>query len=130
MTRAGLKSAASLVALLVLGSQVGTTQDAPTDGKVRAADTDPEVWNAAAGQWQPAEAWWLAYAEGSDGTFWGKRSDYPPYAQVSEHDTVLIVVEQGPCLMYFFHERWRRAQDVRRWDPAFNEILGCPHVFD
>jgi len=32
--------------------------------------------------------------------------------------------------MEFIHERWRRANDVRRWDDAFNDYAGCPHVFD
>jgi len=50
-------------------------------------------------RWQAAEDWWLAFAESSDGKFWGKRPDYPRYDEVSE-------------------------QDVRRWVPAFNEILG------
>lgn len=31
--------------------------------------------------------------------------------------------------MEFFHNRWRRANDVRRWDPLFNEHGGCPDVF-
>lgn len=105
-------------------------QQAPDNGLVRNADSDPEAWNATRGEWQPVEDWWLDYAGNSSGRFWGKRRDYPPYGEVNEHDTLLIVEEEGTCLMYFFHERWRRAQDVRRWDPAFNAVLGCPHVFD
>ena len=31
---------------------------------------------------------------------------------------------------WFFHSRWRRANDVRRWNPQFNEVLGCSVVFD
>ncbi|QFU74374.1 hypothetical protein EY643_01190 [Halioglobus maricola] len=103
---------------------------AQTHGQVKGAATTPEAWNAMEGQWQPVEAWWLAYASTSEGHFWGKRADYPPYEEVGEHDTLLIVAQDGPCLMYFFHNRWRRAQDVRRWDPVFNQILGCPTVFD
>ena len=33
-------------------------------------------------------------------------------------------------LMYFFHRRWRRANDVWRWDPSFNRYSGCATVFD
>ncbi len=43
---------------------------------------------------------------------------------------MIIEVESGPCLMEFFHTRWRRANDVRRWVAAFNEYGGCPDVFD
>ena len=130
MTSVRWMSAICLIATLGLFSQVSSSQEKPANGQLRNADSAPEAWNAGSGQWLPVEAWWMEYAQGSDGKFWGKRSDYPPYEQVGEHDTLLIVVEEGPCLMYFFHQRWRRAQDVRRWDPAYNEILGCPHVFD
>ncbi|MDX1406343.1 MAG: hypothetical protein R3192_17540, partial [Woeseiaceae bacterium] len=64
------------------------------------------------------------------GLTWGRRTDYPPYDQVDELDTMIIELESGPCLMEFFHTRWRRANDVRRWDAAFNEYGGCPNVFD
>ena len=36
-----------------------------------------------------------------------------------------VEVEQGPCLLEFFQSRWRRANDVRRWDEAMNEVAGC-----
>jgi hypothetical protein len=32
--------------------------------------------------------------------------------------------------MALFHSRWRRANDVRRWDPKFNDYAGCPEVFE
>ena len=75
---------------------------AQTHGQVMSADTDLEAWNAMGGQWQPVEAWWLAYASVSEG--------------------------RASCI--FSHNRWRRAQDVRRWDPVFNQILVCPTVCD
>ncbi|MEM1402594.1 MAG: hypothetical protein AAGG55_04635 [Pseudomonadota bacterium] len=80
--------------------------------------------------WVPLEEFWVSYARNSEGRFWGKTADYPVYSKVAEHDTLLEVRDEGVCLMYFFHTRWRRAQDVRRWDPMQNEVLGCPHVFD
>ena len=60
---------------------------------------------------------------------WGSGTSFPPYADVNEHDTFLLEVETGTCLMYFFHTRWRRANDVWRWGPEFNEYSGCPDVF-
>ena len=62
--------------------------------------------------------------------FWGAKEVYPEYDKVQENDTLLIQTESGPCLMEFFHQRWRRANDVRRWDKAFNEYGGCSTVFD
>jgi hypothetical protein len=32
--------------------------------------------------------------------------------------------------MQFFHQRWRRANDVQRWNDRFNDYAGCAHVFD
>ena len=115
----------------LLGAQSVLAQtDEYPNGQVK---TDPDgttvVWQAEAGEWVSPEAFWTAYADSSDGRYWGRSEDYPAYASVNEHDTLMIVLPEGPCLMYFFHERWRRAQDVRRWDPEFNELLGCPYVF-
>ena len=42
----------------------------------------------------------------------------------------MVEVKSGLCLMEFFHTRWRRANDVRRWDDRFNEYAGCAKVFD
>jgi len=61
---------------------------------------------------------------------WPGSSEYPPYAEVGDHDTFLVQTQSGPCLMYFFHGRWRRANDVRRWGDQFNDYGGCPQVFD
>ena len=115
----------SVLSLAVKGQEAGGF-----DGEVRFPAEKAEIWQAETRRWLDAESWWLEFASGHRGKFWGKSAEYPPYAQVNEHDTFLVVTEQGACLMYFFHERWRRAQDVRRWDPRMNEILGCPHVFD
>ena len=83
--------------------------------------------------WSPeveTEAFWLDYAASKGGLTWGRSTSYPEYAQVKEGDTLMIELAQGPCLMEFFHSRWRRANDVRRWDPSVNEFGGCPYVFD
>ncbi len=90
---------------------------------------DERVWSANTGDWVPIETFWLQYAKQSAEKFWGQRASYPPYREVSEHDTILIEKGEGICLMEFFHRRWRRAQDVRRWDSAFNDYSACPAVF-
>jgi len=102
----------------------------PVNGQIVRAESVTQVWNRSSHQWEAPETFWLSYAEQGSGKFWGRGSNYPTYNDVNEHDTLLIEVESGPCLMYFFHGRWRRAQDVQRWDPVFNDILGCPRVFD
>lgn len=83
--------------------------------------------------WVPGadvETFWASYTDSRGGTTWGESVEYPEYSKVSEGDTLLIQVEQGPCLMEFFHNRWRRANDVRRWDDSINAYGGCPHVFE
>ena len=95
------------------------------------SNTDVESTNIV--EWQSGadvETFWLDYANSRGGLTWGKSSEYPEYEKVKEGDTFIVEVAQGPCLMEFFHERWRRANDVRRWDESMNEYGGCPYVFD
>ena len=99
------------------------------NGQIRSGET-VEAWDADQGAWVTPEAFWESYARASGGLTWGRSDSYPVYRDVNEHDTFMVILESGPCLMEFFHSRWRRANDVRRWDPAFNEYGGCPHVFD
>jgi hypothetical protein len=88
-----------------------------------------EAWDADVGDWVSPEQFWMNYADSRGGLTWGRGDTYPPYAEVSEGDLFMVELESGPCLMEFFHSRWRRANDVRRWDPAFNDYGGCPDVF-
>lgn len=76
------------------------------------------------------ESFWMDYANSRGGLTWGATTEYPEYEKVKEGDTILIQLEQGSCLMEFFHRRWRRANDVRRWDESVNEYGGCPYVFN
>lgn len=76
------------------------------------------------------EAFWLDYANSKGGLTYGVTSEYPEYDKVNEGDTMIVELAQGPCLMEFFHSRWRRANDVRRWGEVHNEYGGCPYVFD
>ena len=83
--------------------------------------------------WTPnvnTEKFWQQYTDAKGGQTWPSASEYPEYDRVKEGDTFLIQLEQGPCLMEFFHNRWRRANDVRRWNPSVNEYGGCPFVFE
>ena len=101
------------------------------DGKVRVnADNTLQAWDAQGEEWVEIEVFWDRYVARRSGLTWGSRTDYPPYDQVSEYDTMIIELDSGNCLMEFFHTRWRRANDVRRWDEAFNEYGSCPNVFD
>ncbi len=115
--------------LLIPGSVLAAAPEDPTNGQVYQGGGPAQVWAASTGEWLSPEAFWESYVAGAEGKYWGRGAEYPPYNDVDEHDTLIIEVEGGPCLMYFFHNRWRRAQDVRRWDPVFNDLLGCPNVF-
>ncbi len=120
-----------IVCAAALAAAASAWAQDPANGQVREQGGALQAYSAVSAGWVGLEAFWLEFAENSErGRFWGRSAEYPPYGEVGEHDTLLIELEQGSCLMYFFHERWRRAQDVRRWDARFNEALGCPYVFD
>ncbi|MGB0495269.1 MAG: hypothetical protein ACPGJI_02850 [Kangiellaceae bacterium] len=103
----------------------------PTHGKVRKnAEQKFEVWNQDQKSWTSIEKFWKDYVKKQGGLTWSKSKTYPEYSKVKEFDTFLVELDKGVCLMEFFHSRWRRANDVRRWDDAFNEYSACPYVFD
>lgn len=89
-----------------------------------------EVYLADEDRWLAPLDFWLAYAQRRGGLTWGRGATYPPYRDVQEGDTFLVETHLGPCLMEFFHKRWRRANDVKRWNDRFNEHAGCSVVFD
>jgi hypothetical protein len=97
---------------------------------VESAEGKLQVWNVNKGEWSNIESFWAGFAQSNNTKFWGKAETYPNYDDVNEFDTVLIQLNEGTCLMQFFHSRWRRANDVQRWDDAFNEYAGCALVFD
>ena len=104
---------------------------ATRNGDVQAdSDGTWQAWDTRNKEWVSIETFWSNYAKRKGGLTYGPTDTYPPYSEVEEYDTLLIELPQGNCLMEFFHRRWRRANDVRRWDPAFNEYGGCPYVFD
>lgn len=101
------------------------------DGQIQSrGDNTFLVWDAGQNTWSDPETFWIGFAERNSGKFWGTSHQYPPYSEVQEHDTLLVEVDSGKCLMYFFHTRWRRANDVRRWGDEFNRYGGCKNVFN
>jgi len=84
------------------------------------------VWQSGA----DVETFWAKYLASKGGLTWPASNVYPDYEKVKEGDTFMVLLEQGPCLMEFFHNRWRRANDVWRWDESINDYGGCPFVFD
>lgn len=102
----------------------------PADGTARGAASRFEVFDAARGEWLAPEAFWTAFAARSGGRDWGRGADYPPYAEVGEFDTFLVEIDGQSCLMQFFHQRWRLANDVQRWNERYNDFGACPRVFE
>lgn len=121
-----------LALLTGVGSAESPTEDVNfKDGQVQKSQNhEYQAWDALSKKWLGPEAFWYKYAERRGGLTWGRAAKYPPYAKVREFDTFIVELNSGPCLMEFFHSRWRRANDVRRWDDEFNRYGGCPHVFD
>ncbi|QXP44918.1 hypothetical protein FM038_021060 [Shewanella eurypsychrophilus] len=115
---------------------VATTQAAETqvkgehNGQVMTVNGQSKVWEASSLQWISLDSFWQNWADSRGGITWGRSKDYPVYEQVKEQDTFLIELENGACMMEFWHSRWRRANDVRRWDDAFNTYSACNKVFD
>ena len=119
--------------LMLLAAMLTATAQEPAsrDGQVRPlADGGFVAWDAVEGEWLAPLEFWRNFAARARGRAWPSGTDYPPYDLVSEHDTFLVQTADGPCLMYFFHTRWRRANDVWRWGDAFNRYGGCGTVFD
>ena len=114
------------------GALAAQSDEPPKDGSARghAHGGGFDVYDAELDRWVEPTRFWLNYAERRGGLTWGRGAAYPPYGEVKEFDTFLVELDQGPCLMEFFHTRWRRANDVRRWNDRFNDYGGCPHVFD
>lgn len=120
--------------LIVLGLWLTMTQAFAEDhrhGEVSQTKSGEfQTWHAEKSQWQSIEQFWDDFSQDTGAKHWGASVDYPNYDDVNEFDTFLVKTDQGSCLMQFFHSRWRRANDVQRWDEAFNEHSACPYVFD
>lgn len=121
-----------LGALLACG-QCNAADNSPgtRDGEVRTLENGTFVaWVATDKVWLDPLAFWKNFAERGRGRNWPSDSSYPRYADVNENDAFLVQTRDGPCLMYFWHTRWRRANDVWRWGDEFNAFGGCAGVFD
>ena len=127
-----MKSTILLLAVLSLlfSVQLAVAEDSPRNGQLKDNGGLYKAWDDHSKKWVTPDVFWELYASRRGGLTWGKTSKYPAYEQVKEHDTIIIETGRGPCLMEFFHSRWRRANDVRRWDESFNDYGGCPHAFD
>ena len=125
-----MKKFIKLACLSLLLSFFSSNLFALENGEVSIQNEKQVAWNETSKQWLSLEDFWRDYSKNNGGLTWGQSKNYPPYNDVKENDLFMVEVESGLCLMEFFHERWRRANDVRRWDSAFNEYAGCKKVFD
>jgi hypothetical protein len=116
------------IAALVLSSF--STNAATEQHGAFKADSSVQVWNSEKSTWVTPEQFWQDFTTSKGGLTWSKNRDYPVYSDVNEHDTFLVELDSGVCLMEFFHGRWRRANDVQRWDDKFNAYGGCEKVFE
>lgn len=119
-------------ALLVFSpiKQLAAQTDGEYNGQVVMQSGQSMAWQAQTQQWLTLDDFWQMWANSRGGITWGKSQHYPPYEKVKEQDTFLVEIDDGSCMMEFWHGRWRRANDVRRWDEAFNDYSACPRVFD
>ncbi len=99
-------------------------------GEVKLVDGKELAWDSKDKSFVGLEEFWRNYAKRSGGLTWGQSKEYPPYNDVKEFDLFMVELDSGICLMEFYHDRWRRANDVRRWDNTFNSFSGCSNVFD
>ena len=108
---------------------------ATNNGEVRqTVELGMQAWHEESKQWLTMEEFWDNYANNhaSKGKYknWPASATYPKYEALNEGDTFLVELKDSTCLMQFHHSRWRRANDVRRWDDAFNAYGACPFVFE
>lgn len=99
-------------------------------GEVSLINNQEVAWDKDSKTWLSMEAFWRNYANKSDGFIWKDSRTFPQYSKVKEFDLFMAINDEGICLMEFFHTRWRRANDVRRWDDKFNEYGACSTIFN
>lgn len=107
---------------------------AMNNGEVRqSVELGMQTWHEQSQQWLTLEDFWERYAKDqarkTGSKQWPASANYPKYETVNNGDTFVILLKESSCLMEFYHARWRRANDVRRWDDAFNAYGACPFVF-
>ena len=122
-----------LVSIAFVSTEVASQEATKTGGTIAGETIAGETVSGETISWQNnenVEKFWQRYLQQRGGPTWQQSAQYPDYDKVKEGDTFIVLLEQGPCLMEFFHGRWRRANDVWRWGEAMNEFAGCPYVFD
>ena len=128
------KTAISII--IITAALLASSQSmAVNDGEVRQSiDLGMQAWHEESKQWLSMEGFWDKYAKDQDAKpnkkHWPAATTYPQYEAINEGDTFLVELKESTCLMQFHHARWRRANDVRRWDDAFNAYGACPFVFE
>lgn len=119
-----------VMAMLLSFSLTGVAGEVVENGDVRQGVEDGlQAWYEPDNEWITLDEFWNRYSAGVSGKVWPSSAAYPPYDDVNEGDVFLVKLRNSTCLMEFFHSRWRRANDVRRWDDAFNAYAACPYVF-
>lgn len=124
-----------LLCLLFVSTLVACSSDpaqhhsGPRHGELRGT-TLISAWDANRQVWVSPESFWLSDANARGGLTWGQGTTYPNYNDVSEFDSFIVELPQGVCSMTFYHSRWRRSNDVWRWDEGHNQYSACPYVFD
>jgi len=102
----------------------------PEAGAVRESDAGIQVWSAQRNAWIEPTLFFADDLKTLNGPTYGRTSQYPPYAQVKEWETLVDVLPDGrECPMVFFHQRWRRLPDVRALDERLRNYGGCKDVF-
>ncbi|MBN3563061.1 hypothetical protein [Aliamphritea spongicola] len=125
-----MRIAALLAVLLGLSVSAQAEVMGDRDGELReTASGELLAWDEVGQTWRKPVAFWQAFAQRDGIKSWGQSREYPPYDDVRELDVFMVELDSGVCLMQFYHQRWRRANDVRRWSPEFNSLAGCPDVF-
>lgn len=125
-----MKKIVKIAFISLVLSVFASNLSAAENGEVSIQNGKQVAWSVKDNKWLDLESFWRSYAKDNGGLTWGQSDTYPPYNDVKEYDLFMVEVKSGLCLMEFYHTRWRRANDVRRWDDKFNEYAGCAKVFE
>jgi len=116
---------------LLLVSTFSWSADEKANGFVKTNSLgELTAWSSVQARWVSLDDFWANYSRNNKNRHWGTSTKYPDYAEVQEFDTFLVQTSSGTCLMEFFHTRWRRSNDVNRWDEKFNDYSGCANAFE
>lgn len=81
----------SVVLLLMTASAAASAGPEPDHGTMRKDESGGyQAWDHSRSAWVSPEQFWLNFADGRGGVRWGRGAEYPPYAQVQEHDLFMV----------------------------------------